>query len=675
MRVVVLGAGIIGTTTAFRLVEGGHEVTVVDRQPDVGLETSFANGGLVTPATSDSWAAPGTPAKILKWLGRDDAPMLLRLAAVPGMLNWGIRFLANCRPEQWRQNTKAILSLALLSLDELRSLTEDEELDYDRNPPGLLKLFRDPYSMESAVRAADLFRELGVRAERLTTLEAIRTEPALVPIERDLSGAMLYPDDESGDAFKFTREVAKRARARGVIFALSRTVVGLQRNGDRIEAAMTDRGPVSGDLYVLALGSYSPQVARTAGLSLVLYPAKGYSITVEAKGWTDAPRIPVADDGLKAAVTPLGDSLRVAGTVEFAGFNTSLNAARGRLLVNSLAAILPHYPRGNIRHWTGLRPLTPSGRPLIGRTRLANLLVNTGHGPLGWTLAAGSARLIASMADGAPSPIDAEPLQYRPRLNQWRSRMGMLEGKVAIVTGAGSGIGRAGAILMAREGAAVVVAEINEAAGESVSRTHRADGGQAEFQPTDVREGGRSKRWSPRQCKLRPRRRALPQRYVRAAGERPRPARHRTAGRDVACHYRSLPDRHVPLRQACRPTDAEAAVGLHGLHRHGRRADRPGRHRCLHGGKGRRRGDGPLDGGGALARRRARERRLPRLRQHAASERFHERSSPAWSDREPAPAADLRTGGHRRIRRVPGKRPRPNRDRGCLSSRCRLSCV
>jgi D-amino-acid dehydrogenase len=409
MRVVVLGAGIIGTTTAFRLVEAGHEVTVVDRQPDAGLETSFANGGLVTPATSDSWAAPGTPTKILKWLGQDDAPMLLRLAAVPGMLNWGIRFLANCRPEQWRQNTKAILSLALLSLDELRSLTEDEGLDYDRNPPGLLKLFRDPYSMESAVRAADLFRELGVRAEKLTSLEAIRTEPALKPIEAQISGAIFYPDDESGDAYKFTREVAERARARGVAFLFGRKIIGLQRGSDRIEAAMTDHGPVSGDLYVLALGSYSAPIGRTAGLSLPVYPAKGYSITAEAKGWNGAPRIPVADDGLKVAVTPLGDTLRVAGTVEFTGFDTSLNAARGRTLVKSLAAILPHYPRGDIRQWTGLRPLTPSGRPLIGRTHLANLLVNTGHGPLGWTLAAGSARLITTMVEGKPLPLDPGP--------------------------------------------------------------------------------------------------------------------------------------------------------------------------------------------------------------------------------------------------------------------------
>jgi len=406
VRIVVLGAGIIGTTTAFRLAGAGHEVTVIDRQPDSGLETSFANGGLVTPATSDSWAAPGTPTKILKWLGRNDAPMLLRLSAVPGMLNWGIRFLANCRPEQWRQNTEAILSLALLSLAELRALTEAEDLAYDRNPPGLLKLFRDPYSMQSAIRAAGVFRELGIKAEQLATADAIRLEPSLQPIERDLSGAIFYPDDESGDAFKFTREVAKRAAALNVTFAFGRTIKGLQRSGDRVEAVVTDRGPVSGDVYVLSLGSYSATVGRTAGLSLPVYPAKGYSITVDTKGWNGGPRIPVADDGLKVAVAPLGERLRVAGTVEFTGYDTSLNAARGQMLVDNLAALLPHHPKGEIKHWTGLRPLTPSGRPLIGRTRLANLLINTGHGPLGWTLAAGSARVIVTLIDNKPSPLD-----------------------------------------------------------------------------------------------------------------------------------------------------------------------------------------------------------------------------------------------------------------------------
>jgi D-amino-acid dehydrogenase len=409
MRVAVLGAGIIGTTTAFRLAEAGHEVTVIDRQPAAGLETSFANGGLITPATSDSWAAPGVPAKILRWLGQGDAPIMLRPSAIPGLIGWGMRFLGNCRPERWKANSEAVLSLALLSLRELQELADAERLSFDRNPPGLLKLFRDDYSMRSAIRAAELFRAHGVRAETLDRAGTVSREPALAPIERDLSGAIFYPDDESGDAFKFTQEVAERAKERGVRFAFGRKILGLQRSGDRIEAVATDAGLVSADLYVLALGSYSPEIAKSAGLSLPIYPGKGYSITVDIDGWNGAPRVPLADDGLKAAVTPLGSRLRVAGTVEFAGFDTRLNEARGQMLVRNLAAILPDHPKGEILHWTGLRPMTPSGRPLIGRTPIANLLVNTGHGPLGWTLAAGSARLIASIADGRPPPVDAAP--------------------------------------------------------------------------------------------------------------------------------------------------------------------------------------------------------------------------------------------------------------------------
>jgi D-amino-acid dehydrogenase len=409
MRIIVLGAGIIGTTTALRLAEAGHSVTVIDRQPAAGLETSFANGGLVSPATADSWAAPGVPMKILKWLGKGDAPMLLRPSALPGLLDWGARVLGNCRPERWKANTEALLALAMLSIRELRGMAQDGSLAFDRNPPGLLKLFRDSYSMQSALRSAELFRPLGVRARQLGREETIEIEPALAPIATSLSGAIFYPDEESGDAFKFTQAVAERARASGVDFAFNQAVLGLRRAGGRIAAALTDQGPVVADAYVLALGSYSKRIARSAGLSLPLYPAKGYSITIETKGWNGAPRLPVVDDALKVAVTPLGERLRVAGTVEFGGFDTRLNEARGRMLVANLEAVLPEHPKAEIKHWTGLRPMTPSGRPLIGRTRLANLFVNTGHGHLGWTLAAGSARLIAAIVAGAPTPIDVRP--------------------------------------------------------------------------------------------------------------------------------------------------------------------------------------------------------------------------------------------------------------------------
>ena len=395
MRIIVLGAGIIGATTAYTLAVEGHDVLVLDRQPESGLETSFANGGLVTPATSDSWAAPGTPTKILKWLGKDDAPMLLRLSAIPGMFRWGLSFLANCREAAWRENTRAILALALDSLAELRRIVDVENLSYDRNQTGLLKIFRSSGSMEATLRAAKLYEELGVSVKRLTTKETIEKEPALSAISDKISGAVFYPGDESGDAFKFTQEISAAAIKRGVEFKFNCDINELIRNGDKIEAVKTNCGLISGDAFILSLGSYSSILAKTANVMLPIYPAKGYSISVDIPGWNEAPKIPIADDEFKVAVAPLGDRLRVAGTVEFAGYDQTLNKTRGQMLEANLAAILPNYPRGDIKHWAGLRPMTPSGKPIIGSVGLKNLFVNSGHGPLGWTLAAGSARLVA----------------------------------------------------------------------------------------------------------------------------------------------------------------------------------------------------------------------------------------------------------------------------------------
>jgi len=410
VRVIVLGAGLIGTATAYYLRQFGHEVVVVDRRPEAGLETSFANGALLTPSTSDSWAAPGTPQKILKWLGKEDAPMLLRLGALPEMVGWGLKFVANCRPDRWRANTEAVLKLALLSMSTLDSLESAERLSYDRNKPGLIKLFRDPLSMQSAIQAAALYRELGIPLESLDPAGCVAVEPALAPIRESISGGIHYPDDGSGDALMFTQALAARAQAAGVQFIFDRQIEGLQREGARVTGVATRQGVITGDHYVLALGSYSTPVARSIGLALPVYPAKGYSITVQAPGWNEAPRIPIADDGRKVAVVPLGGRLRVAGTVEFAGLDTRLNETRGRMLVEGLAGVYPNYPRsGEIAHWSGLRPLTPDGRPIIGGTPFRNLSLNTGHGPLGWTLAAGSGLAVAEQVSGKLPSIDLAP--------------------------------------------------------------------------------------------------------------------------------------------------------------------------------------------------------------------------------------------------------------------------
>jgi D-amino-acid dehydrogenase len=413
MRMIVLGAGLIGTATAYYLAKFGHEVIVIDRQPTVGLETSFANGALLTPSTSDSWAAPGTPQKILKWLGQEDAPMLLRLGALPGMIGWGVKFLANCRLERWRENTEAVLKLALFSMASLDALQAEEKLAFNRNKAGLIKLFRDPLSMKSTMQAATLYRQLGVELRSLDPAGCIAVEPALAPIQGRISGGIHYPQDGSGDALLFTQTLAERARERGVSFLFNCRIEHLGCDSDRVTGVVTDQGEIAGDHYVMALGSYSAPVARSLGMTLPVYPAKGYSITVDAPGWNEAPRIPIADDGRKVAVVPLGNTLRVAGTVEFAGFDTRLNETRGRMLLEGLAGVYPDYPKsGRVTHWSGLRPLTPDGRPIIGATPFSNLSLNTGHGPLGWTLAAGSGLALAELiATGTPS-IDLAPFAF-----------------------------------------------------------------------------------------------------------------------------------------------------------------------------------------------------------------------------------------------------------------------
>lgn len=413
MRVVVLGAGLIGVTTAWYLAERGHEVEVVERHPRPGEGASFANGCLVTPSTSDSWAAPGTPRKILHWLGQEDAPMLLRLRAVPGMVGWGLRFLRECSPMRWRANTRATYGLAMASLDALNHLVATQDLTFDRNPPGLIKLFRDTLSMDSAVKASRLYAELGHHLVSLDPAGCAREEPALAPIAERIAGGILYPGDESGDAYGFTCALAKRCVERGVEFRHRIEVRGFDRNR-RVDALLTDSGPIRGDAFVLAAGAESARLGRKLGLRLPVYPAKGYSITVQHQGWNRTPRRPIVDDGRKAGFTPLGDRIRVAGTVEFDGWNTSMNQTRCRMLEDALHDVLPELPQapGSLQRWAGLRPLTPDGRPIIGRSGIDKLFLNTGHGPLGWTLACGSAAALAELIDRGRPPASLAPFAW-----------------------------------------------------------------------------------------------------------------------------------------------------------------------------------------------------------------------------------------------------------------------
>jgi D-amino-acid dehydrogenase len=412
MKVLVLGAGVVGTATAWYLAAQGHEVTVIDRREGPGLETSFANGGQISACHAEPWANPEAPAQILKWIWRDDAPLLFRLRADPRQWAWGASFLLECLPSRTRRNIGDIVRMAIYSRASLQALREETGIAYDQLTLGILHYYTDPGVFESAVRAAHVMREYGLDREVKTVDEALAIEPALVPSRSRIVGATYTSTDESGDAYLFTSRLAQLAGARGVRFAMGLAVERIAAEGGRVRGvAVRDaegrEETLAADAYVLALGSYSPLLAGPIGLSLPIYPAKGYSATVPVTDAAAAPRVSLTDDGAKIVFSRLGERLRIAGTAELSGYSTGLNPVRCEALVRRAREIFPDaadYSRATF--WAGLRPSTPSNVPLVGRTRYPNLFLNTGHGTLGWTLACGSARALADIISGRAPEVD-----------------------------------------------------------------------------------------------------------------------------------------------------------------------------------------------------------------------------------------------------------------------------
>jgi D-amino-acid dehydrogenase len=413
---LVLGGGIIGTTTAYCLAKHGLEVTVVERCADVGLQTSFANAGLITPSQADPWNAPGTALKLIKWLGREDSPLLLRLRAVPSMAGWLLRFLLASREREFHRSMLASARLALFSAARLKRLRGEEHLDYDANLTGTIKVFADHASLAEAVELANVLRHEGVPFEHLTAQAAVAKEPALGDMQSQLAGAIYYPNDESGDAHKFTQAMAHCCRRLGVTFKLDTTIERISTSGGRVTGIETSAGPLAADAYVLAAGSYSPLLAATAGLRVPVRPVKGYSLTLPRADWRHAPNIPVVDFGRKIIVARLGERIRVAGTAELAGYDHHPNPVRGNHMLEQAFAMFPslreHVQASAIQHWAGLRPATPDGPPILGASPLQNLFFNTGQGPLGWTMAAGSAQVVADIVAGQAPAIDTPGLTF-----------------------------------------------------------------------------------------------------------------------------------------------------------------------------------------------------------------------------------------------------------------------
>lgn len=414
MRVLVLGAGVVGVTSAWYLAQAGHEVSVIDRQPNAALETSFANGGQISVCHAEPWAHPGVLPHMLRWLGREDAPLLWRLRLDVAQWRWGWEFLRQCSPSRARANIQALVQLGLHSRACLQALRERLGLEYDQLQRGILHFYTDFAEFEHAIPQAELMTQLGCERRIVSAAECVSIEPALARSQQPLVGGTYTPADESGDARRFTQSLAGECQAEGVQFHYGAPINALRREGGAITGVLLADGTVrEADAYVVCLGSYSPLLLQPLGLRLPVYPAKGYSITIPLTKDSLAPTVSLTDDGHKLVYSRLGQRLRVAGTAEFTGYDVSLNRSRLNALLARTRVLFPEVKfEGAVEEWAGLRPATPGNVPLIGATRYSRLYVNTGHGTLGWTLSCGSGQLLADLVSGNRPDVDAK--YYQP---------------------------------------------------------------------------------------------------------------------------------------------------------------------------------------------------------------------------------------------------------------------
>jgi D-amino-acid dehydrogenase len=411
MKVLVLGAGVIGVSIAYELAGAGHDVVVADRQPQPALETSFANAGEISPGYSAPWAGPGVPLKAIKWLAMHHRPLVIRPHLDWAMIRWSLATLRNCTAERYRVNKTRMVRLAEYSRDCLRALRAATGIAYDERLQGTLQLFRTQQQFDGSAGDVAVLRQSGVAFELLDRDGCIRHEPALARVREKFVGGLLLPGDETGDCFKFTQRLAELARERGVEFRLGTTIRALERSGERIVGVVTDATAIVAEAYVVALASYSPLLLAPIGVRIPVYPVKGYSITAPICDAAGAPESTVMDETHKVAVTRLGDRIRVGGTAELAGYTLRLHEARRKTLAHVVEDLFPG--GGDVaraQFWCGLRPMTPDGTPIVGPTPIRNLFLATGHGTLGWTMAAGTARVIADVVSRRSTGIDLEGL-------------------------------------------------------------------------------------------------------------------------------------------------------------------------------------------------------------------------------------------------------------------------
>jgi D-amino-acid dehydrogenase len=411
MRVIVLGGGVVGVTTAYQLQKDGHEVALIERQAKVAAETSWGNAGMIAPGHSFVWSSPRAPLILLKSLFLKDQALRFKLSADPRLYSWSWLFLLECTAEKARRNTLLKHRLAAYSQTVLQEVVADEAIDYDRNDCGIVYFHRSQQALDKGVEHMKLLESDGQEIKVLDRDGVVAVEPSLASARDKIAGGIYCPTDETGDPAKFTRALAAKVVARGGAIHTGTTITGIETSADGIAQVLTDKGPFKGDAYVLALGSYSPILAKTIGISLPIYPIKGYSLTIPIGNRPQPPTIAAIDEHNLVAISRFGDRIRVTATAEFAGYDTSHKPADFAFMKGVTEELYPEgadYDRAEM--WAGLRPMTPNNLPAFGRQRLRNLYLNTGHGHIGWTMSHGSARITADLIAGRKPAISMDGL-------------------------------------------------------------------------------------------------------------------------------------------------------------------------------------------------------------------------------------------------------------------------
>ncbi|MBY4677694.1 D-amino acid dehydrogenase [Marinobacterium arenosum] len=411
MRVLVLGSGVVGITSAWYLAKEGHQVTVVDRQPGPALETSYANAGQISPGYSSPWAAPGVPVKAVKWLMQDLAPLAIQPKLDGTMYKWMMQMLANCTEAAYQINKARMVRIAEYSRDCLRELRQDISIPYEHREQGTLQVFRTQKQLDGSLADQAILKEAGVPFEVLDANGCAEREPALAHVKHKIVGGLRLPGDETGDCYKFTLALADECAKLGVEFKYNTSIDGLDLEAGDISGVQTSAGKLTADRYVVALGSYSPMLLAQIGIKVPVYPIKGYSLTLPLIDESRAPVSTVMDETYKVAVTRFDDRIRVGGTAEITGYDLSLpekRRANADFVVSDLFGGGGDLSKAEF--WTGLRPMTPDGTPVLGKTKYKSLFLNTGHGTLGWTMSVGSARYLNDVINGRTPEIDSEGL-------------------------------------------------------------------------------------------------------------------------------------------------------------------------------------------------------------------------------------------------------------------------